>query len=75
MKKSVIELRSIVAMGGSIVINAGDYSVLELRSIAASTTTDGGKMVILNAIKLNYMECRAIISAGIRGCVILNFTD
>lgn len=75
MKKSVIELRSIVAMGGSIIVKAGDYSVLELRSIAASVTPDGGKLIIQDASKLNQMECRAIISAGIKGCVFFNFTD
>jgi len=75
MKKSVIELRSIIAMGGSIVVKAGDYSVLELRSIAASAITDGGKLIIQEASKLNQMECRAIITAGIKGCVIFNFVD
>lgn len=75
MKKSVTELRSIVAMGGSIIVNAGDYSVLELRSIASSTTADGGEMFIMDAVKLSYMECRAIVSAGIKGCVILDFAN
>lgn len=74
MKKSSLELRSILAAGGGVVVNAEDYTALELRSIAAAGQSSGGKLIIRHALRLSTLECRGI-AAGKNGCVVFNFTD
>lgn len=75
MKKSTLELRSIVSTGGCVVINANNYSTLELKTIAACTNNNGGQLVIQHAIRLSSLECRSIASAGRSGGVVFVFTD
>lgn len=75
MKKSSLELRNIVAAGGGVVVNAEDYSSLELRNISSATKTGGGKLIIRHALRLSSLECRSIAAAGDGGHVVFNFTD
>lgn len=75
MKKTSLELRSIVSAGGCVVINANDYSTLEMKTIAACTNNNGGQLILQHAVRLSSLECRSIASAGKSGGVMFVFTD
>lgn len=75
MKKSVLELKSIISAGGSIVINAQDYMPLELKSLASSTRINDGKIYIKNAHKLTTLACKNIVLSGNQGNIIFDFTE
>lgn len=74
-KVNILELRSIVVAGGSVIVDASNYSTLELRSLAVASKYNGGKVVIQKAYLLNSIDCRSIAVAGDPGNVIFNFTE
>ena len=70
------ELQSLVFAGGSIIIDAGDYSVSALQSIVYSAKSHGAKITIKHASKLTATQCRTIaFSGGGQGNVTFDFTD
>ena len=74
-KKNILELRSIVVAGGSVIVDAVNYNTLELRSLAVASKLNGGKVIIQKAYLLNSLDCRSIAVAGDRGSVFFNFAD
>ena len=70
------ELQALVFAGGSIIIDAGDYSVSALQSIVYSAKSHGAKITIKHASKLTATQCRTIaFSGGGQGNVTFDFTD
>lgn len=64
-----------MAAGGSVVVNAEEYTALELCSIAAAAQNGGGNLIIRHASRFSSMESRGIAASGKNGCVVFNFTD
>lgn len=72
MGKDTLSLKSIAALGGSIVISAKDYEVLSLKGIASSGKVKGGYLIINDANILDTISCKAIASCN-PGHVVFNF--
>lgn len=69
MKRSSLELRSLLISGGNLIVDASDFSPLELRSLALAAKSNGSKMTIRNASLLSTLECRSIAIAGGKGTI------
>ena len=69
MKKSSLELRSLLISGGSLIVDASAYSPLELKSLAIVAKANGSKITIRNASLLSTLECRSIAIAGGKGTI------
>ncbi len=76
IKKTVSDLRWIVFMGGSLVINAKDYKVSEIKSIVFTAKHHNAKVFIKNAICLTTEDCKSIaFTGGKDGNVTFDFSD
>lgn len=73
-KMTVLNLQTIVAAGGCVVINASSYTVLNLQTIAVAGKKSGGKLHIKNANSLTVLNCQAIASAN-PGNVTFDFSE
>lgn len=69
MKKSSLELRSLLISGGNLVVDATSYSPLELRSLAIVAKANGSQITVRNASLLSTLECRSIAIAGGKGTI------
>ncbi|MCM1078514.1 MAG: hypothetical protein NC344_00005 [Bacteroidales bacterium] len=69
------DIKSIVFTGGSIIIDAKNYTVSDLRSIAFTAKSKNVKVIIRNASVLTASDCKLIaFSNGGLGNVFLDFT-
>lgn len=76
MKKTPSELQSIVFSGGSIIINANDYTPSTLQTIVFSAKSHGAKVMIKHANALTGAQCRSLaFFGGGQGNVTFDFTD
>lgn len=69
MKKTSLELRSLLISGGNLVVDATLYSPLELRALAIAAKANGSRISIRNASSLSTLECRNIAIAGGKGTI------
>lgn len=70
--KSALELRGIAQAGGHLIVDANNYSALEMKGIA-SNLSNGATLTIKNADKYSALECKGIASAA-PGRVSLDFS-
>lgn len=64
MKKSVLDISSILSAGGRVSLDAADYSALELTSFAAAAQQNGTGLVLRNSMHLSVLETTAIARAA-----------
>ena len=70
------ELQALVFVGGSIIIDANQYTPSALQSIVFSAKSHGAKVIIKHASSLTATQCRSIaFSGGGQGNVTFDFTD
>lgn len=69
MKKSSLELRSLLISGGNLIVDATSFSPLELRALAIVAKANGSKITIRNASSLSTLVCRGIAIAGGKGTI------
>lgn len=70
------ELQALVFAGGSIIIDARNYTSSSIQSIVYSAKTHGAKVTIKHASQLTATQCRSIaFSGGGQGNVTFDFTD
>ncbi len=76
MKKTTSELQSIVFSGGSVIVNAQNYTASELQSIVFTAKSHGAQVTIRHASSLTTSQCKSIsFSGGGHGIVTFDFTD
>ena len=76
MKKTAMELQSIVFSGGSVIVDANDYPASSLQSIAFTAKSHGAQLTIKHASILSTSQCNSIaFSGGGHGVVVFDFTD
>ena len=76
MKKTAMELQSIVFSGGSVIVDANDYPASSLQSIAFTAKSHGAQLTIKHASILSTSQCYSIaFSGGGHGVVVFDFTD
>ena len=66
-------LQSIAHSGGSVIVNAGDFTVSSLQSIAHAGQATGAELIIKEASRLTSSSCQSIASAN-PGHVTFDFT-
>ena len=60
MKFSAMQLKEIAFMGGNVVINADDYTVLQIKEIIFVGKTKGSSVVIKKASVLTALQCKEL---------------
>ncbi len=70
---STLELKGIAKAGGSIILNAQNFSALDLKGIASAGKESGASLTIKGAVKFSALECKSIAS-GNPSHVIFDFT-
>lgn len=76
MKKTASEIQSIVFSGGSVIVDARDYTASSLQSIAFIAKSHGGHVTITHSSALSTSQCKSIaFSGGGHGIVTFDFTD
>lgn len=60
MKFSAMQLKEIAFMGGNVVINADDYTVLQIKEIIFAGKTKGSSVVIKKARALTVLQCKEL---------------
>lgn len=60
MKKSITELKSILFIGGNIIVKSDDYTVSELKNLAFTAKSKKASILIKNASILTVYECKSI---------------
>lgn len=76
MKKTALELQSIAFSGGSLIVDAADYTLSSLQSIVYTATSHGAQVTIRHANKLSTSVCKSIaFSGGGQGNVVFDFTE
>lgn len=73
MKKHSFELKSIIFVGGNIIVNSDDYTVSELKEIAFSAKYKKVRITIKNAVKLSVNDCKAIAFIN-PNCITFDFS-
>lgn len=66
-------LQSIASAGGSVIVNADNFTASSLRNIASAGKATGAELIIKDASKLTSSSCQSIASAN-PGHVIFDFT-
>lgn len=61
---TALDLRGIAAAGGSIILNAQEYTALDLRGIASAGKESGATLMIKGASKLTALDCRGIANCN-----------
>lgn len=61
---TALDLRGIAGAGGSIILNAQNYTALDLRGIATAGKESGATLMIKGASKLTALDCRGIANSN-----------
>ena len=69
--RSALEIKKIVSVGGGVIVDASQYSTVDLKSIAANAKAN---VVLKNTDEMSTMDLRSIASAG-KGHVIIDLTE
>jgi hypothetical protein len=76
MKKTTSELQSILLSGGSVIVDANDYTASSLQAIAHTANSYGAHITIKHASVFSTSQCKSIaFSGGGHGVVTFDFTD
>lgn len=76
MKKSTLELQSIVFSGGSIIVDAKVYPASTLQSVVSTAKSHGAQVTIRHASVYTLAQCKSLtISGGGHGVVVFDFTE
>lgn len=59
-RPSIIQLKEIAQMGGNIIVNANDYSVLQIKELIFVGKRKGISVTIRNAGSLSCAECKQL---------------
>lgn len=62
MKKTTIDVNAIVANGASVILDARDYNLLELKNIASSCK-NGNTITIKNASSMTTMNLKSLAAS------------
>lgn len=71
---TTLDLKAIVSVGGSVVVDANDFTAFDLKDIAATGKQSGGKLSVKYANKFNTLDCKAIASIN-PGNVEFDFSE
>lgn len=71
---TTLDLKTIVATGGCVVVNSKEYTTLDLKTIAAAGSTSHGKLCIKHANRLTTLDCKSIAAAN-PGHVTFDFSE
>ena len=74
MKMLTLEIKGICMAGGDVVVNAKDFSIIDLKGIANTAGRYGVKLCIKNASEIPTMSCKGIAMAGGKGTVTFDFS-
>lgn len=70
------EIQSIVFTGGSVILDANDFTALSLQNIAFVAKSHGAKIIIKHASQLTASQCKSIaFSGGGQGVVTFDFCE
>lgn len=72
---TTLDIKGICISGGNVVVNANNFSPLDLKGIALTAKTHGVKVTIKNANKLTSLTCKGIALAGGKETVTFDFTE
>jgi hypothetical protein len=74
MSLSVLDLKSIAASGGGMILDARPLSALDLKNIAASASGQKAQIVLKNLQGKSALDLKSIVASG-GGCVVFDFTQ
>lgn len=69
--RSALEIKKIVSVGGGVIVDASQYSTVDMKAIAANAKAD---IVLKNTDDMSTLDLRSIASAG-KGHVIIDLTE
>lgn len=69
--RSALEIKKIVSVGGGVIVDASQYSTVDLKAIAANAKAN---IVLKNTDDMSTLDLRSIASAG-KGHVIIDLTE
>lgn len=70
------EIQSIVFTGGSVILDANDFTALSLQNIAFVAKSHGARITIKHASRLTSSQCKSIaFSGGGQGVVTFDFSE
>lgn len=72
---TVLDIKSICSLGGSVIVSANDFTPLDLKGIALIAKSSGAKIIIKNASRLSSLSCRGIVATVGQGVVTFDFVD
>ena len=72
MPHTTQDLRAIAASGGGMTLDTQDFTLEELRAIAASANSGGGQVFLRNLDRFSVQDLRAIAASG-GGRVVFDF--
>lgn len=75
MKKIIFDINAIISAGANVIVNAGDFTTIDLRSMAVSAKSAGVKLTVKGASNLTTIDCRNIANAGNHGTVTFDFSE
>lgn len=73
MNKTALEIKQLLFIGGNIIIDANDYTILQMKNFAFVAKSKGASVTIRNAHILNSMQCKAIAFINPTG-IIFDFS-
>lgn len=74
MKKYSNELKSLLFVGGNIIVRSEDYTVSELKDLAFTAKSKGARMIIKNANRLTINDCKSIAFIY-PNCITFDFSE
>ena len=72
---TTLEIKGICSSGGNVIVNAQDFSPLNLKGIALIAKTHGVHLTIKGASTLSPLTCKGIALSGGKGTVTFDFTE
>ncbi|STQ89317.1 hypothetical protein [Iodobacter fluviatilis] len=74
MALSVLDLKGIAVSGGGMILDARQFTALDLNSIAASASGKKAQIVLKNLQGKSALDLKGIAASG-NGCVVFDFTE
>lgn len=71
MKKTTTDIKDIVVCGGSVILDAGEYSIADLRDIAVVCRGKETKLILKNAKEKSTYDLKQL---AVFGCVTFDLT-
>lgn len=74
MKKYSFELKSLLFIGGNIIVKSDDYTISELKDLAFTAKSRGARIMIKNANRLTINDCKSIAFIN-PDCITFDFSE